>query len=187
MGRKITIDSATLINKGFEVIEAHHLFDMPFENIDILVHPECIIHSMVEFADGAIKAQLGCPDMRIPIQYALSYPERLDSPEFPHLNFKSVRNLTFEEPDVQAFPGLEIAIEAGKKGGTYPAVLAGADEVAVALFLKGKIRFTDIPRLVEKTLSSHTATASPSLEEIIFAENWARGKTAQLAAGAKTC
>jgi 1-deoxy-D-xylulose-5-phosphate reductoisomerase len=187
MGRKITIDSATLINKGFEVIEAHYLFDMPFENIDILVHPECIIHSMVEFADGAIKAQLGCPDMRIPIQYALSYPERLDSPEFPHLNFKSVRNLTFEEPDVQAFPGLEIAIEAGKKGGTYPAVLAGADEVAVALFLKGKIRFTDIPRLVEKTLSSHTATASPSLEEIIFAENWAQGKTAELAAGAKTC
>lgn len=187
MGKKITIDSATLINKGLEVIEAHHLFDMPFENIDVLVHPECIIHSMVEFADGAIKAQLGCPDMRIPIQYALSYPERLGSAGFPHLDLKSINNLTFEAPDVQAFPGLRVAIEAGKKGGTYPAILVGADEAAVKLFLDGKIRFTDIPRLVEETLSSHTATASPSIEEIIFAENWARGKTAQLAAGAKTC
>ena len=185
MGKKITIDSATLVNKGLEIIEAHHFFDMPFDSIIILVHPECIIHSMVEFPDGTVKAQLGCPDMRIPIQYALAYPERLDGTKFPRLDFNLITNLTFEEPDLVAFPGLKIAVEAGKKGGTYPAVLAGADEAAVSLFLERKIRFTDIPRLVEETLSIHTPTASPSLEEIIFAENWARSKTLQVASGAR--
>jgi 1-deoxy-D-xylulose-5-phosphate reductoisomerase len=183
MGRKITIDSATLVNKGLEVIEAHHLFDMPFENIDVIVHPECIIHSLVEFPDGTIKAQLGCPDMRTPIQFALSYPERLESPDLPRLDFKTVGKLTFEEPDYGVFPGLKIAVEAGKKGGTCPAVLVGADEAAVLLFLERKIRFNDIPHLIEEVLSLHTPTASPSLEEIIFAENWARSKTFQLAAG----
>jgi 1-deoxy-D-xylulose-5-phosphate reductoisomerase len=183
MGRKITIDSATLVNKGLEVIEAHHLFDMPFENIDVVVHPECIIHSMVEFPDGVVKAQLGCPDMRIPIQFALSYPERLESPCFPHLDFKTINKLTFEEPDADVFPGLKIAIEAGKKGGTYTAVLVGADEAAVSLFLDGKIPFTDIPKLIGDILSRHSPTASPSLEEIIFAENWAKSKAMQLSAG----
>jgi 1-deoxy-D-xylulose-5-phosphate reductoisomerase len=185
MGKKITVDSATLINKGLEIIEGHYFFDMPFNNINILVHPECIIHSMVEFPDGTIKAQLGCPDMRIPIQYALAYPERLDGTKFPRLDFNLITNLTFEEPDLVAFPGLKIAMEAGKKGGTYPAVLAGADEAAVSLFLERKISFTDIPHLVEETLSIHTPTASPSLEEIIFAENWARSKALQIAPGAR--
>lgn len=183
MGRKITIDSATLVNKGLEVIEAHHLFDMPFENIVVVVHPECIVHSMVEFPDGVIKAQLGCPDMRIPIQFALSFPERLESPGFPRLDVKMVNGLTFETPDTEAFPGLTIAVEAGKKGGTYPAALVGADEAAVSLFLERKIRFTDIPHLIEEVLSRHTPTASPSLEEIIYAENWARSKAMQISTG----
>jgi 1-deoxy-D-xylulose-5-phosphate reductoisomerase len=184
MGRKITIDSGTLINKGLEVIEAHHLFEMDFENIDVVVHPECIIHSMVEFPDGVVKAQLGCPDMRIPIQFALSYPERLESPVFPRLDFLTVSKLTFEKPDAHVFPGLNIAVEAGKKGGTFPAVLVGADEAAVSLFLDGKIPFTDIPKLIEDVLSRHSPTASPSLEEIIFAENWARSRALRFTVGA---
>ncbi len=183
MGKKITIDSATLINKGFEVIEAHHLFDMPFDKIDVLVHPECVVHSMVEFPDGALKAQLGAPDMRIPIQYALSYPERLESPVFPHLDFKTVKNLTFEEPDPESFPGLEIAINAGKQGGTYPAVLVGADEAAVSFFLEKKISFPGIPRLVRQTLESHKVIDSPSPSDILFAERWAREKVKQLISG----
>jgi 1-deoxy-D-xylulose-5-phosphate reductoisomerase len=183
MGRKITIDSATLINKGLEVIEAHHLFDTPFENIDVVVHPECLVHSLVEFPDGTIKAQLGPPDMRLPIQFALSYPERLASPGFPRLDFKAVRKLIFKEPDYRVFPGLKMAIAAGEKGGTCPAVLVGADEAAVYLFLKGKIPFSGIAQLIEEVLAIHTPTASPSLEEIIFAENWARSKALQLAAG----
>lgn len=183
MGRKITIDSATLVNKGMEVIEAHYLFDTPLENIDVVVHPECLIHSLVEFPDGTLKAQLGRPDMRLPIQFALAYPERLASPDFPRLDFKAIRKLTFEEPDYGVFPGLKIALAAGEKGGTYPAVLVGADETAVSLFLKGKIRFVDIPRLIEDVLARHTPTASPSLEEIVFAENWARSRALQWSGG----
>jgi len=186
MGKKITIDSATLINKGLEIIEAHHFFDVPFENIEVVVHPECVIHSMVEFPDGTVKAQLGCPDMRIPIQYALSYPERLNSNQFPRLDLTRMVKLTFETPDESVFPGLKIAREAGEKGGTYPAVLVGADEAAVGLFLEHKISFNDIPRVIEETLSVHTPTASPpSLEEIIFAENWARSKALHVASGAR--
>jgi 1-deoxy-D-xylulose-5-phosphate reductoisomerase len=183
MGRKITIDSATLVNKGMEVIEAHYLFDTPLENIDVVVHPECLIHSLVEFPDGTLKAQLGRPDMRLPIQFALAYPERLASPDFPRLDFKAIRKLTFEEPDYGVFPGLKIALAAGEKGGTYPAVLVGADETAVSLFLRGKIRFVDIPRMIEDVLARHTPTASPSLEEIVFAENWARSKALQWSGG----
>ena len=174
MGKKVTIDSATLMNKGLEVIEAHWLFDMPFGSIDIVIHPQSIIHSMVEFADGSLKAQLSIPDMRFPIQYALSYPEHLPNPGLPRLDWKQIGSLTFEEPDFEKFPCLKMAIEAGRKGGTYPAVLSAADEVAVDLFLSKRIKFTDIAGIVGKTLSEHKQVVSPALEEIISADTWAR-------------
>ncbi len=183
MGRKVTIDSATLMNKGLEVIEAHWLFDMPFEKIKVLIHPQSIIHSMVEFLDGSIKAQLSYPDMRLPIQYALSYPERLANPQLPRLDWSQINNLTFEQPDFDAFPCLKLAIEAGEKGGTYPAVLCAADEVAVELFLSQRIKFIDIPNLVEQALEQHQAIAHPTLEEIIAADAWAREKILQLVSG----
>ena len=183
MGRKVTIDSATLMNKGLEVIEAHWLFDMPYENIDILIHPQSIIHSMVEFTDGSIKAQLGYPDMRLPIQYALTYPERLPNPELPGVDWSKIKSLTFETPDFDAFPCLKLAIEAGKKGGTFPAVLCAADEVAVELFLSRRLKFSEIGHLVGQVLNQHQATAHPTLDEIIKADSWAREKLNQLAGG----
>ncbi len=173
MGKKVTIDSATLMNKGLEVIEAHWLFRMPFEAIDVVVHPESIIHSMVEFPDGAIKAQLGCPDMRLPIQYALCRPERLPN-DLPRLDFVKVGKFQFEAPDLERFPCLRLAVEAGRKGGTLPAILAAADEAAVNLFLERSISFTDISRLVERALSQHDPIANPSIEDIMSATNWAR-------------
>ena len=185
MGRKVTIDSATLMNKGLEVIEAHWLFDLPFDSINVLVHPQSIVHSMVEFGDGSVKAQLGCPDMRLPIQYALSYPERLPNPQLPKLDWEGIKELTFEPPDLNSFPCLRLAIEAGRKGGTYPAVLCGADEVAVELFLSRRIKFTDIARLVEPVLEGHKATSHPTLEEILAADNWAREEVMRLAGGDK--
>ncbi len=181
MGRKVTIDSATLMNKGLEVIEAHWLFDMPFDNISILIHPQSIIHSMVEFIDGSIKAQLSYPDMRLPIQYALSYPKRLANPQLPRLDWKHINSLTFEQPDFDTFPCLRLAIEVGKEGGTYPAVLCAADEVAVELFLSQRIRFVDIARLVEQVLEQHQVISHPTLEEIIAADDWAREIILQLA------
>jgi 1-deoxy-D-xylulose-5-phosphate reductoisomerase len=180
MGKKVTIDSATLMNKGLEVIEARWLFDMHFDNIKILIHPQSIVHSMVEFADGSVKAQLGYPDMRLPIQYALSYPERLANPGLPRLDWSDIKELNFEPPDPDAFPCLRLAIKAGRNGGSYPAVLCGADEIAVQQFLAGKIKFTDIPRLVEQTLDEHKATSHPDLEEILAADDWARDKVRQL-------
>ena len=183
MGRKVTIDSATLMNKGLEVIEAHWLFDIPYDHITILIHPQSIIHSMVEFIDGSIKAQLSYPDMRLPIQYALSYPERLPNPQLPRLDWSRINNLTFEQPNLDAFPCLKLAIEAGKKGGSYPAVLCAADEVVVELFLSQRIKFTDIPNLIEQTLEEHQATAHPTLEEIMAADAWAREKVIQLISG----
>jgi len=183
MGRKVTIDSATLMNKGLEVIEAHWLFDMPYENIDILIHPQSIIHSMVEFTDSSIKAQLGYPDMRLPIQYALTYPERLPNPELPGIDWSQIKSLTFATPDFDAFPCLKLAIEAGKKGGTYPTVLCAADEVAVELFLSRRLKFNDIARLVGQVLNQHQAIAHPTLTEIIKADSWAREKLNQLASG----
>jgi len=183
MGKKVTIDSATLMNKGLEVIEARWLFDMPFEKIKVLIHPQSIMHSMVEFVDGSIKAQLSYPDMRLPIQYALSYPERLPNPRLPRLDWSNITKLTFDQPDWETFPCLKIATEAGKKGGTYPAVLCAADEVAVELFLSGRIKFIDIPGLIEQTLEEHQAITHPSLEEILATDAWARGKIEQLATG----
>ena len=181
MGRKVTIDSATLMNKGLEVIEAHWLFNMPYDNIKVLIHPQSIVHSMVEFADGSIKAQLSYPDMRLPIQYALSYPERLNNPQLPRLDWSHINSLTFDQPDLDTFPCLRLAIEAGKKGGTYLAVLCAADEVAVELFVSQRIKFTDIVHLVEQALAQHQAIAYPTLEEIMEADAWAREKVTQLA------
>jgi len=183
MGRKVTIDSATLMNKGLEVIEAHWLFDMPFDSIKVLVHPQSIVHSMVEFIDGSIKAQLGFPDMRLPIQYALSYPERLANPQLPRLNWEAIKNLSFEQPDLDTFPCLKLAIEAGRKGGTYPTVLCAADEAAVELFLSQGIKFIDIARLVQQALEEHQAISHPTLEEIMAADNWARERVRQLVGG----
>ena len=183
MGRKVTIDSATLMNKGLEVIEAHWLFDIPFDNINVLIHPQSIVHSMVEFSDGSVKAQLSYPDMRLPIQYALSYPERLPNPQLPRLNWETSKELTFEPPDCDSFPCLKLAIEAGRRGGTYPAVLCGADEVAVELFLSGRIKFTDIARLITPALEAHQATSHPTVEEILAADSWAREKVMPLVSG----
>ncbi len=183
MGRKVTIDSATLMNKGLEVIEAHWLFDMPFDKIMVLIHPQSIIHSLIEFVDGSIKAQLSYPDMRLPIQYALSYPERLPNPHLPRLDWNHINNLTFKQPSFDTFPCLGLAIEAGKKGGTYPTVLCAADEIAVELFLSGRIKFTDIANLVEQALAQHQVVAHPTIEEIMAADAWAREKVRQLTNG----
>ena len=174
MGKKVTVDSATLMNKGLEVIEAHWLFSFPFDSIGILIHPQSIIHSMVEFMDGSLKAQLSWPDMRLPIQYALSYPERWANPGLPRLNWNRSNSLDFEPVDYDRFPCLKLAVEAGKSGGTYPAVLCAADEVAVELFLSHRIGFTDIARIVQGTLEQHRRISRPSLEELLAADNWAR-------------
>ncbi|MDD4859130.1 MAG: 1-deoxy-D-xylulose-5-phosphate reductoisomerase [Dehalococcoidales bacterium] len=187
MGRKVTIDSATLMNKGLEIIEAHWLFNMPVDKITVLVHPQSIVHSMVEYADGAIKAQLSYPDMRLPIQYALTYPERLANAGLPRLNWNEVKSLNFEMPDMERFPCLRLGIEAGQKGGTYPAVLCAADEVAVEMFLAGRIKFTDIPRLIETVLERHSAAANPNIEEIEAADTWARHDTIGIVEGLHQC
>jgi 1-deoxy-D-xylulose-5-phosphate reductoisomerase len=187
MGKKVTIDSATLMNKGLEVIEAHFLFEMPYERIRILIHPQSIIHSMIELVDGSFKAQLSCPDMRFPIQYALTYPERLPNPTLPELDWNTLKELKFDEPDYNAFPCLRLAIEAGKGGGTYPAVLCAADEVAVDLFLERRIKFTEIARLIELTLEKHQKIADPTLNDILWADGWAREKAGQLASGENLC
>ena len=174
MGKKVTIDSATLMNKGLEVIEAHWLFSFPFDSIEILIHPQSVIHSMVEFTDGSLKAQLSWPDMRLPIQYALSYPRRWPNSELPRLDWNKINSLSFEAVDYDKFPCLKLAVEAGKSGGTYPAVLCAADEVAVELFLSHKIGFTDIAKIVQETLEQHRNISRPSLEEILAADDWAR-------------
>ncbi|OGO29892.1 MAG: 1-deoxy-D-xylulose-5-phosphate reductoisomerase [Chloroflexi bacterium RBG_16_56_11] len=183
MGKKVTIDSATLMNKGLEVIEARWLFGVPIESISVLVHPRSIVHSMVEFVDGSVKAQLGCPDMRLPIQYALSYPERLSNPSLPRIDWANFTGLAFEPPDTDRFPCLRLAIEAGRKGGTFPAVLCAADEAAVEFFLSGRIGFNDIPRLVEKALAGHRVVASPDLPAIVEAGRGARESVMAFAGG----
>jgi len=166
MGPKISTDSATLMNKGLELIEAHYLFGLPSERIDIVVHPQSVIHSMVEFVDGSVLAQLGSPDMRIPIAYVLSWPERLATPA-QRLDFKSVGRLDFEEPDTQRFPALRLSREALEQGGSAPAVLNAANEVAVASFLAGEIRFTDITRIVEDALAQASYLPPQSIAEVL--------------------
>ena len=183
MGQKITIDSATLMNKGFEVIEARWLFDVPWERIDVVVHPQSIIHSMVEFTDGSVKAQLGPTDMRLPIQYALFYPERRSNESLPRFDPIATQSLTFEALDPLRYPCFTTALDAGRRGRTHPAVLSAADEEAVGLFLQGRIRFTDIPRLVADTLQRHDPVDSPTVEDILAADAWARESLLGLAAG----
>lgn len=179
MGIKVTIDSATLMNKGMEVIEAHWLFDIPYSQIEVVVHPQSIIHSIVEFVDGSAKAQLSLPDMRLPIQYALTHPERWESPFREGIDFGSIVSFDFEPVDLDKFPCLKLAMEAGERGGTYPAVLSAADEVAVELFLAKKIGFPDIAAVVARTLDCHDVISYPSIEDIFAADTWAR-ETARL-------
>jgi 1-deoxy-D-xylulose-5-phosphate reductoisomerase len=172
MGDKITVDSATLMNKGLEVIEAHWLFGLPYEQIEVLIHPESVVHSLVEFVDGAQMAQLGLPDMRLPIQYALTYPERMKL-STPQLDLAEVGSLHFERPDTERFPALRLAREAGIAGRTYPTVLSAADDEAVRAFLAGGLRFVDIPTVVEIVLDRHQPS-DVRLDSIWEADRWAR-------------
>ena len=174
MGKKITIDCATLMNKGFEVIESHWLFGMPWNQLDVVIHHQSIIHSMVEFTDGSMNAQMGAPDMRLPLQYAMFYPQRMASKEIPRFDPILTGSLTFEQMDTQRYPCFITALEAGHAGGTYPTVLSASDEAAVDLFLQGRIGFKDIHRLVASTLERHNSTPRPTLEDILSADEWAR-------------
>jgi 1-deoxy-D-xylulose-5-phosphate reductoisomerase len=180
MGAKITVDSATLANKGLEVIEAHHLFAMPIDRIDVVVHREQIIHSLVEYEDGNTIAQLSNPDMRLPIQYALTWPGRLPFPAKP-LDLPVIAAMHFAAPDMERFPALRLARDAGTAGRTYPTVYSAADEVAVAAFAEGRIRFLDIPRVIEGTLSRHNPVPVTSLDDITAADLWARREAAEIA------
>ncbi len=173
MGAKITIDSATLVNKGLEVIEAHWLFGMPYDRIDVLLHPESIVHSLVEFADSSVLAQLGLPDMRVPIQYALTYPERKPSPSEP-LDLARIGALHFRPVDTDRFPCLAMAYEAGRRGGTMPAVFNAANEAAVARFLRGEISFLAIEDIIRRVLERHDPVCDPDLETILACDAWAR-------------
>jgi 1-deoxy-D-xylulose-5-phosphate reductoisomerase len=181
MGQKVTIDSATLMNKGLEVIEAHWLFGLPAERIEVIVHPQSIIHSMVEFMDGSVKAQLGIPDMKLPIQYALTYPERPPS-AFQRVDFAALGQLTFQSPDMERFPCLSLAFRAMREGGTTPAVLNAANESAVQLFLEGRIGFTAIPELIAQAMDMLPSNGTLTLESIDRADRDARALVAQHAA-----
>lgn len=175
MGRKITIDSATLFNKGLEMIEARWLFDIEMARVEVVVHPQSVVHSMVEFVDGSIIAQLSTPDMCLPIQYALTYPDRIKS-ERVQTNLAKLGSLTFEEPDLDRFPSLNLARQAGEMGGTLPAVLNAANEIAVDAFCNGKIGFDQISAVVARTMKRHHLIKQPSLEEILAADAWARSE-----------
>ncbi len=173
MGRKITIDSATLMNKALEVIEARWLFDLVVDQIDVMVHPESIVHSFVEFVDGSVLAQLSPPDMRLPIQYALTFPDRVPGPA-KKLDWKSLSTLRFEPPDRETFPAVDLGFEVAQKGGTCGAVMNAANEAAVARFLDGSIGFLDIARCCRAVLDSHDFDPSPSLDRLLAADRWAR-------------
>lgn len=182
MGAKVTIDSASMMNKGFEMIEAHWLFGCPAEQIEVVVHPQSIVHSMVQFADGSIKAQLGVPDMHLPIRYALGYPERLHT-SAPALRLDQYSTLTFEAPDMEKFPLLSYAFEAIAAGGNVPCVLNAANEIAVAAFLQERLRFTDMPRLVLATLEAIPYTSAPDYETLVHTNDIAREKATELLRG----
>jgi 1-deoxy-D-xylulose-5-phosphate reductoisomerase len=179
MGAKITVDSATMMNKGLEVIEAKWLFEVPVEKIDVHIHPQSIVHSMVEYVDGSVIAQMGVPDMRVPIGYALAYPERLKL-DLPTLDLFSVQTLTFQEPDLDRFPCLDLAFNACKAGGTMPAVLNASNEVAVQAFLDQRIPFLGIARLVDKIMQEHEPTPATELQAILAADTWARQRTEKI-------
>ncbi|UOQ43024.1 1-deoxy-D-xylulose-5-phosphate reductoisomerase [Halobacillus salinarum] len=167
MGAKITVDSATMMNKGLEVIEAHWLFNVPYDQIHVILHRESVIHSMVEYVDSSVIAQLGTPDMKVPIQYALTFPERSEVPAARHLNLEEIATLHFEKMDMERFPCLRMAFEAGRQGGSMPTVLNAANEEAVQLFLEGKISFLDIERHIEEALAEHTRIHNPDLSTIL--------------------
>jgi 1-deoxy-D-xylulose-5-phosphate reductoisomerase len=179
MGKKISIDSATLMNKGLEVIEAHYLFNLPPDQIDVLIHPQSIVHSMVEFLDRSYIAQLSIPDMKGPIAYALTYPERLKN-VITGLELDSIESLTFRKPDLECFPCLSYAYRALEAGGTLPSVLNAANEVAVNAFLKGLIRFPAIPRVIKKTMDQHSLISETGLDVILKADKWARKKAKEI-------
>jgi 1-deoxy-D-xylulose-5-phosphate reductoisomerase len=176
MGKKITIDSATLMNKGLEVIEAHYLFGLDYDRIEIVIHPQSIIHSLIELQDTSVLAQLGLPDMRLPLLYALSYPDRLVT-NWQRLDLVKCGSLTFRSPDHHKYPCMQLAYSAGRKGGSMPAVLNGANEEAVALFLQEKIRFTEIAELIAKVCARHQVISHPSLSDILESDRWARQLT----------
>lgn len=178
MGRKVTVDSATLMNKGLEIMEAHWLFNIPLDRIDVVLHPESIVHSLVEFIDGNMLAQLSLPDMRFPIQYALTWPKRLDG-NLPKLKLAKISHLNFSEPDTKRFPCLQLAHKAAGTGGTMPVVLNAANEVAVQKFLDEEIGFSGIWRLVERVMNRHDLVRNPSLDEILAADAWARTASGQ--------
>ncbi len=179
MGKKITIDSSTLFNKGLEVIEAHWLFNVPYEKISVIIHPQSIVHSLAEFVDGSVIAQLGTPDMRLPIQYAFSFPERLPS-HWPKLALHAISELKFYEPDMNKFPALRLAYEAGAEGGTMPTVLNAANERAVELFIEKKIKLTEIPVLIEKVMDEHTTVKDAHIKDIVYYHAWARNKAEEV-------
>lgn len=179
MGAKITIDSASLMNKGLEVIEAKWLFDLSLDEIEVVVHPQSIIHSLVQFEDGSIKAQLGLPDMRLPIQYALGFPARLKA-DFPRFNFMDYPNLTFEQPDVETFRNLQFAFDAIAKGGNQPCVLNAANEIAVAAFLEDKIGFLEMSDLIEKSMQKQEFIKEPTLEDLVMTDKETRIKALEL-------
>ena len=178
MGAKITIDSATMMNKGFEVIEAHWLFDIPIDKIEVIIHPQSIVHSMVQFCDGSIKAQLGQPDMRHPIQYALTFPDRLDA-QVERANLADIHQLTFEKPDYEKFRNLRLAYDALRRGGNIPCILNAANEVAVDAFLKGKIGFFAMSDIIEQTISETAFISSPTLDDYIATDREARARTSE--------
>ncbi|MGM9993367.1 MAG: 1-deoxy-D-xylulose-5-phosphate reductoisomerase [Candidatus Avigastranaerophilus sp.] len=182
MGRKITVDSATLMNKGLEVIEAHHLFDFNYDDIKVVVHPQSYVHSAVEYVDGSIIAQIGNPSMHIPIQYALTYPERVEGIETESFDFIKAAKLEFYEPDFEKFPSLALAFEAGKRGGTYPVCMNAANEEAVFAFLDGKIRFTDIYKITKKVFDDYEPIQNPQIDDIISEDEKVREKTRKLIA-----
>ena len=179
MGKKITVDSATLVNKGLEVIEARWLFNVDYDQINVLVHPQSIVHSMVEFVDGSVIAQLGLPDMKVPIQYALSYPDRMPR-SMPSLDLAAIGTLSFSQPDTEIFPGLALAYYAGRMGGTNPCIYNAANEIAVYAFLERKISFLEIYSIIESTLKASSPISSPNLEDIFAIDTWARSYAAQL-------
>ena len=181
MGPKVTVDSATLMNKGFEIFEMKWMFGLELEQIEVVIHHQSIVHSLVQLRDGNLLAQLGQPDMRLPIQYALFYPDRMPN-QFDRLDLAEVGSLTFAAPDPEKFPCLRLAREAGRSGQSYPAVLNAADEVAVAWFLQDKIEFMDIPRLIEQALEEHEPFSVNSIADVITADQWTRDYLGQIAA-----
>ena len=183
MGPKITVDSATLMNKAFEVIEAHYLFDVPWDDIQVVIHPQSVVHSMVEFVDGSVKAQISPPDMRLPIQYALFYPDRVYNESIARFDPVATGALTFEAMDPDRYPCFRLALDVARRGGTWPAALCGADEMAVELFLSERIGFLEIPTVIEEALKSHAPVMDPSPRDALAASRWARGQVLSLVEG----